>query len=245
MSTSSPAMQKLVDKHPLQRLRSPSRGLSALVHFLGLSSFMSSFQYLVVHPNYINDSYGWHFQYLTIIGLTLATVTFLTASLADITMSPTLFLTKNLLSMTSAPLEVLISTLYWSLRLIDPALVVPPELELPLLPDLGFHAVPSALLAIDLLFLSPPWTITALPAIGVSGAIAFAYWFWLEVCYARNGFYPYPLFAILSTSQRVGLFCGSALLMAGMTVCLKRLYGRLNGFGVRGSVSERPGMVKG
>ncbi len=147
--------------------------------------------------------------------------------------------------MTSAPLEVLISTLYWSLRLIDPALVVQPELDLPLLPDLGFHAVPSLLLVIDLLFLSPPWTITALPAIGVSGVIAFAYWFWIEVCYAHNGFYPYPLFTMLNRSQRVGLFCGSALLMAGVTVCLKWVFGRVNGLGVDGSARERPGRVKG
>jgi len=32
--------------------------------------------------------------------------------------------------------------------------------------DLSFHAVPAIVLAIDLLFLSPPWTIEALPAFG-------------------------------------------------------------------------------
>jgi FAR-17a/AIG1-like protein len=196
-------------------------------------------------PEPRNASYGWHFQYLTILGLALASLTFLLGSLSDIALSPQLFLLKNILSITSAPIEVLISTLYWGLRAIDPALVVPPELELPLLPDLGFHAAPTALLVVDLLFLSPPWTITAVPAVAVSGVIAFAYWFWIEVCYARNGFYPYPLFEILDTTQRVGLFSVSALLMAGSTVCLKWLYGRVNGLGEKGQVRERPGMVKG
>jgi FAR-17a/AIG1-like protein len=194
-----------------------------------------------------NDSYGWHFQYLTIIGLTLSTLTFTLGSLSDITLSPRLFLLKNMLSITSAPLSVLISTLYWSLWLIDPALVVPPELELPLLPDLSFHAFPSILLVVDLLFLSPPWTVTVLPATGISGVIAFAYWFWIEVCYASNGFYPYPLFELLSTPQRIGLFSLSAGLMVGSTVCLKWLYGRVNGVKVweGAQMRERPGMVKG
>lgn len=140
--------------------------------------------------------------------------------------------------------------------MIDPALVVPPELELPLLPDLGFHAIPSLLLVVDLLFLSPPWTVTALPAVGLSSVIAFAYWFWIEVCYARNGFYPYPLFELLGTEQRVALFTASAALMVGSTMVLKWAYGRVNGLedmglslggknGVKGVMSERPGKVKG
>ena len=63
-----------------------------------------------------NESYGWHFQYLTILGLFLATLTFTFGFLADIAASPRLFLIKNTLSMTSAPLEVLISALYWGIR---------------------------------------------------------------------------------------------------------------------------------
>jgi len=81
-----------------------------------------------------NEAYGWHFQYLTVIALALAFLTFCFGSLADVTLSPRLFLVKNILSVCSAPLEVLISTLYWSLRAIDPKLVVPEEMDLPLLP---------------------------------------------------------------------------------------------------------------
>lgn len=53
--------------------------------------------------------------------------------------------------------------------------------------DLSFHATPSIVMLIDLLFLSPPWTITVLPALAVSGTIAFGYWFWIEQCFAVNG----------------------------------------------------------
>lgn len=65
-----------------------------------------------------NEAYGWHFQYLTVIGLSLATLTFAAGLLADLTLSPRIFLVKNLLSICSTPLEVLIGFLYWGLRLV-------------------------------------------------------------------------------------------------------------------------------
>jgi len=107
--------------------------------------------------------------------------------------------------------------------------VVPKELELPLTPDLSFHLIPTLMLLTDLLLLSPPWAISAIPALGLSLAIAFAYWFWIELCYSYNGFYPYPLFTLLDTQQRAGLFVGSAFLMTASTVALKWVYARLNG----------------
>lgn len=67
-----------------------------------------------------NESYGWHFQYLTIIGLALSTLTFAFGLLADITLSRRLFAVKNALSVASAPIECLISILYWGLRAVSP-----------------------------------------------------------------------------------------------------------------------------
>lgn len=124
------------------------------------------------------------------------------------------------------------SLLYWGLRAIDPELVVPKELELPLPPDLAFHLVPSVALVVDLLVLSPPWTIGVVPAFGLSGVIAVGYWAWIERCYAVNGFYPYPIFEVVDLKGRVGLFVGSAVVMAGSTVVLGWLYRVVNGRGV-------------
>ena len=73
-----------------------------------------------------------------------------------------------------------------------------------LIDDFSFHAVPSIALVIDLLFFSPPYTIAFVPALGLSTCIAFGYWFWVERCYLYNQFYPYPLFAVLNTPQRIG-----------------------------------------
>lgn len=235
---------------PSQRLASPAfNGTSAAIHVLsiqfprprptrytdqqqqlfGLASFAYTFKFLIDFPSPINTSYGWHFQYLTIIGLALATATFLAGLAADITSSPTLFRLKNYLSMCTTPLEVLVSVLYWSIRTIDKSLVIPDWAQLPLTADLGFHAIPSIVLVADLLLFSPPWTITAPQAMGLSTTLAFAYWFWIEQCFTHNGFYPYPIFEIVGTFGRIGLFTTSAVVMTGSTVALKWLYSTVNG----------------
>lgn len=235
----------LLRQHPLQRLPSPHRGTSALVHLLGLASFLSSFKFLIENPNHASEGFGWHFVFLTIIGLALSTCTFTVGLFADVTLSPRLFLVKNILSVCSAPLEVLISVLYWGLRSIDPHLVVPPdELRIPFHVDLGFHLVPSVVMLVDILFLSPPWTITALPSMALSSCIAFGYWFWIEKCYSVNGWYPYPLFEILDMKGRIALFTVSAFLMALNTITLKWLYGRVNGLESLEYPQARPGHVK-
>ena len=113
--------------------------------------------------------------------------------------------------------------------MIDPELVVPKELALPLPTDLSFHLNPTAFLLVDLLLLSPPWTITAVPAMVLSSFIALAYWFWVEICYARNGFYPYPIFDLVGFEGRIGLFVGSAVCMSVGTVVLKAVQGRVVG----------------
>ncbi|KAK5109829.1 hypothetical protein LTR85_002043 [Meristemomyces frigidus] len=224
------AARELAKRHPLQRLEAPSRGASAILHALGLGSFAYSFAFLIQNPNPINDSYGWHLQYLTILGLALATTTFVVGLLADLTLDRRLFALKNTLSVASAPMECLISLLYWGLRLIDPKLVLPdfaPPISTPA--DLSFHAIPSLALISDLLFFSPPYAIAFLPALGLSSVIAFSYWFWIERCYRFNNFYPYPIFEMLSTVQRVGLFAFSALLMTLSTATLTWMYGVVNG----------------
>lgn len=88
---------------------------------------------------------------------------------------------------------------------IDEKLVLPDWAPpLPFHTDLSFHAIPSLSLVVDLLFFSPPYTIAFAPALALSGCIAFGYWFWIERCYRFNNFYPYPIFEMLGTAERVG-----------------------------------------
>jgi hypothetical protein len=165
----------------------------------------------------------------------------------------------------SAPIECLITILYWGLRAvslrstsqttslghplttltqkIDTSLVLPPWAPILLLrDDLSFHFMPAFALTLDLLFFSPPYTIAVLPALGLSACIAFGYWFWIEQCFTYNQFYPYPIFDVLSTGGRVGLFAASAGLMALATGALVLLYGVVNGKEAR---RARSGNAKG
>jgi hypothetical protein len=130
-------------RHQLQRLQAPSRQFSLFLHIAGIASFAESFRFLFAWDTPILYAYGSHFQYLTIIGLSMALVTFVVGLVADLTLSERLFKLKNTLSVCSAPLEVLVAILYWSLVAIDPGLVFPPENRLPLSADIGFHAAPG------------------------------------------------------------------------------------------------------
>ncbi|KAI1421077.1 FAR-17a/AIG1-like protein [Xylaria sp. FL1777] len=215
-------------RHPLQRLASPSRRISMLLHTAGIVSFLASFRFLANWETPISSAFGGHYQFLTIIGLALALCTFAIGLTADLTLSPSLFQAKNSLAVCSAPLEVLITILFWGLCAIDKSLVFPPDSELDFIPNFGFHAAPGLFLTLDLLLLSPPWTIEGFAAVALSQTLALLYWFWVEYCYRQNGWYPYPIFDILNTWQRVTLFIFSAFLMTGSTMLLKWLYGKVN-----------------
>jgi len=175
-------------RHPLQRISSPSRTISALIHLVGITSFTLSFRVLTHIASPVTVQYGWYFQYLTILGLALSLFAFSLGFAADVTSNARLFAAKNALVVLAAPLEVLISLLYWGIMAVDKTLLMPsPEFAIPLVPDLGFHLAPAVLLAADLLLLSPPWTIRAYPALGLSMGLAMGYWWWVEVCFGKNG----------------------------------------------------------
>lgn len=180
-------------RHPLQRFTAPSRQFSLLLHAVGVASFAASFRFLSTWETPISSAYGGHYQFLTILGLALAQLTFVVGLLADITLSNQLFAVKNVLALCATPLEALITLLYWGLCAIDKSLVFPPEFQLDILPDVGFHAAPALLLSVDLLLLSPPWTIRAYSSMALSMILAFAYWFWVEYCFNQNGWYSISL----------------------------------------------------
>ncbi len=180
-------MASVALRHPLQRFASPSRTLSLLVHLAGLASFSASFRFVHQWANPLAKGYGGHFQFLTIIGLALSTATFAAALLADLSGNRRLFAIKNSLSVCSAPLEVLIALMYWGIRAFDKSLIIPQGMDLPRLPDLGLHLIPAVLLVLDLVLLSPPWTVTAYAAMAISTALGFLYWGWIEFCFSKNG----------------------------------------------------------
>lgn len=68
---------------------------------------------------------------LTTPGLSLATATFVSGLLADLALSPRLFTLKNNLAATAASLEVVVSILYWGLRIVTLPLPPPTHISAP------------------------------------------------------------------------------------------------------------------
>ncbi|GJN77887.1 hypothetical protein PLIIFM63780_001380 [Purpureocillium lilacinum] len=217
-------------QHRLQRLASPSPSFSLLLHLAGIASFIYSFYFLTIWETPFDEAYGWHFQFLTIIGLAVSLLCFLSGAVADVTGSAVLFDLKNALAVLATPLEVVISLLYWGISAVDPELLFVGELTLPLTADVGFHLAPAVFLTLDLVLLSPPWTVPAYGVMSLSTVFAFGYWYWVELCFSKNGWYPYPLFGLLSTAQRILLFVTSAALVTVSSGALKWVYGNFNGY---------------
>ena len=184
---SSATSISMAQKHPAQRLTSPSRSFSLVLHVVATISFLYNFHFLTIWDTPFNVAYGWHFQFLTILGLAAALLCSVLGIVADLTLSSVPFQAKNFVSVVATPLEVVVSILYWSLHLIDPTLLFDGEFQMPLHVDVGFHLYPAVFLALDLVLLSPPWTIPAYGVMLLSTGIAFSYWYWVELCFSYNG----------------------------------------------------------
>jgi hypothetical protein len=172
--------------HTQQGLTPLLRNVSIIIHTAGLLLFAAAFSWLPHITNPLHNGFGGSYQFLTVIALTISTMTFGLGLLADIFLSKQLFLLKSIFSVCATPLEVLVSILYWGLRAIDKKLVVPPGHEIPFIPDFGFHAIPAIMLILDLIVLSPPWSIKAYRALKLDLMLTFLYWGWVEYCFSIN-----------------------------------------------------------
>ncbi|KAF0634913.1 hypothetical protein FPSE5266_09336 [Fusarium pseudograminearum] len=198
-----------------------------LFHALGTSSFMFSFYLLTTWDSNYSRSFGWYFQLLTVVGLALSLVTFSLGLIADLAPADILFKAKDAVAVLATPLEVLIAVLYWSIRMHDPSLLMPEDLIIDPLPDLGFHLVPAVLLALDLVLWSPRATITTRSMMSLSTVLAVVYWCWIELCFYKNGWYPYPMMDQFSAIQRVVIFIASAGLLTASSSALQYVHGKV------------------
>ncbi|KAL6827189.1 FAR-17a/AIG1-like protein [Trichoderma sp. SZMC 28015] len=216
-------------RHPLQRFSSPSRRLSLLFHLLGTADFAYCFYCLTRWKYPRTNGFGWHFQYITNIGLGLSTISFALGALADITSSSAIFKIKNALSVLGAPLEVTVTILYWGIVAMGRNLIVQAGFKLPLLLNLGFHLAPAIFQSLDYILFSPPWTVSTTGLAALSAAFAYGYRCWVEYCHSRNGWYPYPLLEVLSTPQQLLLHSFTGVLVFASSRVLNWAYIKANG----------------
>lgn len=221
----------------------PNSGIGATIHIVGLGFCVASYAQLSNITNPLHNGVGGSHQFLTIIGLTLTTITFVVGLFWDILPNKYLFALKHGLSVIATPLEVLIGTLYWSLHTIDQRLVVPPGHALPLIQNLGLHAAPGVMLSLDMLA-GNPWSIRAFEALMLDSVFFLSYWAWLEYCFFFNGWYvptkillgalsdtsarfPYPLLMHLNLWQKLLHTVGAAGLMMSYTMVFKSLHEKI------------------
>lgn len=186
---------------------------------------------LLSEVSIFRDSYGGYYQFLTILGLAISLVQECVAVLAVISGLQSINYVQDILLQLTSPLEVLISILYWSIKFVDESLVIDPRNKAKPGPTLDrmLHLWPAIMqCASAVLFPTRRWNASPLKAGAWFIACAYGYWLWVNEAYKHNGFYPYPLLAVLGPLHRAVLFGFAAMLVLVVYTLLQRLQRILN-----------------
>ncbi|GAA5988714.1 hypothetical protein JCM11641_005152 [Rhodosporidiobolus odoratus] len=175
----------------------PRSPLSILWHLISFASLTLSFRWLYQPgpmTTFMDSSFGGRWQFLTILSLGAAWLTFLLSLLYDL--YPTRFLAraKESVAVLAVPVEGLVGLLYWGLTVYDPSLLNPQSMDftLPLIVDVSIHGLPAVYLWLDFLLFSPRFPSSIRPKTLATTATAL-YCLWMELCAAKNGRFPYPM----------------------------------------------------
>ncbi|KII88639.1 hypothetical protein PLICRDRAFT_41839 [Plicaturopsis crispa FD-325 SS-3] len=177
---------------------------------------------------HIRSQKGGHLQFLTIQGLCVAWLTMAASLVADLFPSATsIKRVKRALFMISLPLAVVISSIYWTLLLAFPHLIMqafptseptsspsaPAIAYVPLPIDLALHAAPALTLVADFFLLERKYTRSeARWAPLVTAVSTVWYGAWVEYLATFNKTFPYPFLTENPFEIRVAIYGGAALL---------------------------------
>ncbi|KAI6162586.1 FAR-17a/AIG1-like protein [Pisolithus thermaeus] len=224
------------------------RGLAFLVHVL--SVFAMAHGLLYTHKGSVDvtviSKISQH-PIKNVIALFL-TIQALTGSCACMVLSLTqdifpstrryLYPLKRALSMVFLPMGFVVSSVYWSLLIFAPSLIlipieisstssspVPGLMKLPLLTDLAMHLAPFLSLLTDFALFEPKFSSRQM-AIAPIIIIAYAavYVGALEYFAARNDFFPYPFLDASSLPIRLAIYVGTSCIGLGCLAFLNRLH---------------------
>ncbi|KAK0498892.1 FAR-17a/AIG1-like protein [Armillaria luteobubalina] len=177
----------------------------------------------------VETQYGGHYQFLTILGLVASLCTMGVALLVDLFPSvPALRSLKRAMLMVCMPVEAVIVSVYWTLLLLFPSLIlqkyVPSELtssqdalplaRIPLSLDLAMHVVPGLSLVLDFLVFEKKYSQElvklAVPVVLTCGGM---YSSWAERNAKLNdGIFPYPFLTENPFETRLGIYVGACVI---------------------------------
>ncbi|CAA7271803.1 unnamed protein product [Cyclocybe aegerita] len=206
----------------------------ALLHGKALATMTYGYRSLggLAIDTFIRNQYGGHFQYLTIQGLAVAWLTMVASLFSDL--FPSIRAARSIkryLMIMAMPLAVVISSIYWTLLVFFPALIIQknlsgpsgavpssstnatPEFRLPLTIDLALHAAPALSIILDFFVFERKYNKNEVEA-GAPVAIslyALGYTLWVEHCAQKNdGIFPYPFLTESTLPIRIGIYVGAA-----------------------------------
>ncbi|EPQ58200.1 hypothetical protein GLOTRDRAFT_110070 [Gloeophyllum trabeum ATCC 11539] len=184
----------------------------------------------LIQNAWIEKQKGGHMQFLTIQGLMIAWLTMIISLVLDLFPSLTpLRRIKRVLFMIALPVSVVVTTIYWSLILFMPHMILqanpgttpptssteaPQLMRIPLKMDLALHAAPGVSLLADFMFFERKYDQqTALYAAPVLAALSGAlYGTWVEYLAKFNGSFPYPFLTENPFEIRVAIYTGAVTL---------------------------------
>lgn len=164
----------------------------------------------------VATSYGGHFQFLTVLSVAASLIHQLFSTLALLTSLRTFATLQSWVLMITAPLEVVVACLYWPMKLSSPGLLKDKRIAFEISSELDrrLHLYPAIFEALSATFFAQRrWRQVLFGPLFLFLGVGGGYWLWIETTFKHNGFYPYPLFAVLDT-QKKAAFVGGAVVLA-------------------------------
>lgn len=162
----------------------------------------------------VSSSFGGHLQFLTILSLVASLVRQLLSFLYLLTNLRTLNVIQSWLGLVTTPIEVVVTVLYWPLKIYKNNLVKDRRFGIKIDPELDrkCHLYPALYEFLSsTVFSTRRWVRGNLLPFLVFSTVAGGYWTWVEYTFTINGFYPYPLLAVLSMPQKGVLVAASTI----------------------------------
>jgi len=197
-------------------------GSAAAVMAYGYNSL-----HLLATDAWIRNQKGGHFQFLTVQGLCVAWLAMVISVVVDLFPSfVAVKRVKRAVLMMALPLAVVISSIYWTLLLFFPTLILlkdpnaessssaEPLLRIPLPVDLSLHAAPGVALFVDFMLLESKFSKNearyGAPLFVFMASLAYASW--VEYCAGFNGTFPYPFLTGNPFEIRLGIYAATGTL---------------------------------
>lgn len=177
-------------------------------------------------PPYLATAGRW--QFLTNLSLVISLVVFALGAVAHAVKSTQLFQIKNALHPVALVLELVVTLVYWPLRIVFIRLLVsdPSRKFIPMFVDICLHLVPGVALVIDFFCFMPRLTVNNRDSFGVCMLLTFMYWAWLKrlIDVEGGGQYPYNFLNVDAELTRVIIFVIVGVTGYGAFLLLRRLY---------------------